>query len=137
MREIKFRAWDERKKVMHYDFQFIKSGDSGNDWIIFTSNIQRLDKNDLHPFDNPYFSQQFKIMEWTGLKDKYGSEIYEDDIVHYWDHEGGDGKGHVKFENGSWIVRKTSKHYWIGLNSPDLNQVMGNKYENPKLLEAD
>lgn len=33
MKEIKFRAWDEQNKVMHNDFQFIKSGDSGNDWI--------------------------------------------------------------------------------------------------------
>ena len=26
MREIKFRAWEEINKVMHFDFRFIKSG---------------------------------------------------------------------------------------------------------------
>ncbi len=30
MREIKFRAWDEKNKIMHYDFQFIKSGEEDN-----------------------------------------------------------------------------------------------------------
>lgn len=34
-REIKFRAWDENNEVMHNDFQFIKSGNDGNDWILF------------------------------------------------------------------------------------------------------
>lgn len=42
MREIKFRAFDEGNKIMHYDFQFIKSGDEGNDWIIFTSDKNKL-----------------------------------------------------------------------------------------------
>ena len=29
MRDIKFRAWDDMQKVMHNNFQFIKSGDDG------------------------------------------------------------------------------------------------------------
>jgi hypothetical protein len=68
MREIKFRAWDERHKVMHNDFQFIRSGIEGNDWIVFTSDRQTLQTNP-HPLENPYFQQQFKIMQFTGLYD--------------------------------------------------------------------
>ena len=78
MREIKFRAWDEQNKIMHYDFQFIKSGDEGNDYITFVSDKQPVDSE---YFNNPYFSQQFKIMQYVGFNDKKGISIYEGDIL--------------------------------------------------------
>ena len=66
------RAWDEGHKVMHYDFQFIRSGDTGSDWIVFTSDTHMLDRKikdpeQPHPFDDPYFQQQLKIMRGIGL----------------------------------------------------------------------
>lgn len=78
------RAWDERKKIMHNDFQFIRSGDTGADWIVFTSDKQTLDRKVKdpalpHPFDDPYFAQQIKIMRGIGLEDKNGKPIFEDD----------------------------------------------------------
>ncbi len=74
------RAWDEANKVMHYNFQFIKSGEDGNDWIVFTSDKQNLN-SEPHPLTNPYFQMQLKITEGIGFKDCNDKEYYVGDIV--------------------------------------------------------
>ena len=127
-REIKFRAWDEGNKVMHYDFQFIKSGEGGNDWIVFVSDKQKLNDKP-RPLENPYFANQFKIMQFIGLLDVNNKEIYEGDIVRLSDR----GRGEVKFHSGcyyhtaqlgSGVMGAT---YWY--------EVIGNIYESPELLK--
>lgn len=125
-RTIKFRAWHETDKVMHYDFQFIKSRDDSNNWIVFTSDKQILD--DIpHPFDNPYFEEQFYIMQFTGILDKNGYEIYEGDIIRLGDYN----IGIVKFKDGHYYHTAETEvmgmTYW--------NEVIGNIYQNPELLD--
>ena len=145
MREIKFRAWDEQAKVMHEDFRFIKSGDDGNDWLIFTSHLQTLQEKH-HPFDNPYFQQQFKVMQFTGLKDVNGVEIYEGDYVSIFDRDDNEFmmcgvvkfgfRGYPGFDIYTRGDNTYSDEYNTFTNDDDLYfKVVGNKYQNPELLK--
>jgi hypothetical protein len=123
---IKLRAWDEGKKVIHYNFKFIDSGEEGNDWIVFTSDKQKL-SDTPHPFDNPYFKQQLKISQYIGIKDSRGEEIYEGDNVFvigedYYsndsfniepeDDDAWQFNGVVKMSDGLWIV-ESEDGCWI------------------------
>lgn len=120
MKNSKLRAWDEQNKVMHYDFQFIKSGNEGNDWVVFTSDKQKLN-DEPHPFNNPYFQQQLVIMENVGIND-----IYEGDIVDF------GGLGVVKYDEDRFYVDCGNVHTRVSKQ----HKIIGNIYENPELLQG-
>ena len=124
-REIKFRAWDGKR--MHSQQQLVFCG-----------------KNYLETIGGK------ALMQFTGLKDKNGKEIYEGDIVSC-DQVQGFGKvvGIVHFgidyrESSGWAdpriyldTRQFQKHngseFCIFHVQPD---VIGNIYENPELLNS-
>jgi uncharacterized phage protein (TIGR01671 family) len=142
MREIKFRAWDERQKLMHYDFEFIRSGTSenGSDWIVFKSDKNKL-SDEPHPFNNPFFEQQLNIMQFTGLKDEEGVEIFEGDIIETIEQTMSQGdvlvKGHVIFDqDGCWSLDFPDYGTTTGIGVfIDMGmKVIGNIYETPQLL---
>ena len=79
---------------------------------------------------------KFKLMQYTGLKDKDGVEVYEGDIVHVinekedWDHV-----GFIRYRPafGAWIVDLLEDNFNF-LHEYKEVKVVGNIYDNPEFL---
>ncbi|EHQ88236.1 YopX family protein [Desulfosporosinus youngiae] len=119
MREIKFRAWIEPniEKIPPY----MSSEPEFNGYIndIFS-------RGGVKPLA-PYGSK-ITYLQFTGLRDKNGKEIYEGDMCDTYTRW---GKGVVRFEGGMFKLNGMSLCTFI----PRL-EVIGNIYENPELLEV-
>lgn len=112
MRPIKFRAWNGEDKIMRKVLSVNFFQDSNIAHIV-------LDKKEgvITLFND------FILMQFTGLSDKNGKEIYEGDIVE----TAGGQKLKVYFEDGLYFP-----FYVKGIDKSKL-KVIGNIYENPEL----
>lgn len=149
MREIKFRAWDIEQRIMfsplQIDFELGKQLENGN-------------KSNVHVWRYPYPNEAVNwnsdgnkihgkdvlLMEYTGMKDKNGVEIYEGDIVESCHpiHDG--GRTHINeivFRDFCWRLNANSDKWIadipIGLyaHKPETIVVIGNAHANPELLK--
>ena len=131
MREIKFRAWDKKEKKW---LSFDEGDPIGNDGSLTESGYWTF----IFDFDE----DRVALMQYTGLKDKNGKEIYEGDIVNWTSWKIGfkhiDGSEVkltpkvVQWVDGAWKLEEDSP--W-NLSIYDNVEVIGNIYENGDLLK--
>lgn len=120
MRELKFRAWDTKARRMFAPFELKQKLN------------QRLGT----------FPVSTILLQYTGLKDKRGQEIYEGDIVHT-----EDSNFEVCFLENCWYLRRKFdggvsfgrlNETWIEAVTKNLPyEVIGNIWESPELLKND
>lgn len=134
MREFKFRIWDtvDNKWLFGYDYESLGGFSLLGEVVLFgeISSIPLGRLNDV------------RVMQFTGLKDKSGKEIYEGDIVRISDDDE-QTDTEVYFYGGGLVV-EWSNHFNMG--ESDITtvgwaqdeglefEVIGNIYQNPKLL---
>lgn len=135
MREIKFRAWDKINKTMCQvrDIDFLADGSINSILISVHYRLVvaiQISDEDID-FDFPIRrGGEYEIMQFTGLLDKNGKEIYEGDIYRY----ANDRPAVVEFEKGVFGYRIFNhvKPLFTG-GTENKHEVIGNIYENPDL----
>jgi uncharacterized phage protein (TIGR01671 family) len=123
-REIKFRAWDKALNRwlsfddgddVHYDYSMIKNSEHG--WYLHIES-----------------GEDIVLMQYTGLKDKNGKEIYEGDLLKWQDSE---DIYEVMWKDFKWVTRWWGESGIIaqypGFYDTKWN-IVGNLYENPELI---
>ena len=113
-REIKFRVYStfhDKKELMY---------------------LNKFTSKDLKSCDN------WKVMQYTGLKDKDGKEIYEGDVVRIWadpkDYNGYKGHNYIGVVEWDEFILGFILSDGHGLKDFEFIEIVGNIYENPELL---
>jgi uncharacterized phage protein (TIGR01671 family) len=152
MREIKFRAWDKKTKKMRKVDSLAFNDIDGNIKVMNLWGKHIIEDKDiiLHREKN------VELMQYIGLKDKNGKEIYEGDILLSELHDTDTGeitkdKFIIKFKDGcfflyiigTWLTENASITPFLPMCEmgheyyPCEYEVLGNIYENSELLESE
>jgi len=126
MREIKFRVWDSIKNIMLPVIEVSWEPLQVVRWVICWDK----DEGDCCTVQLP---KEGDLMQFTGLHDKNGKEIWEGDIIQ--------DKKDKRFRGKIWYDDKKAMFCYEELslaeaiNAGLLIKVIGNIYENPELLK--
>ena len=124
-RDIKFRAWYKKSKVI-IPWDLISESRT---LAILVNNHNRNISNCV-------------LMQYTGMKDKNGKDIYEGDIVECWFGYDRTFKAKIIFQDGCFEIQEPQdkngvilRDYLKYFTCNNAVSVIGNIYENPNILE--
>ena len=123
----KFRAWDKHSQKMF----------ANDELIIWNSFIYANDGKKLScDYLKGWSIDEEYLMQPTGWFDKNGKEIFEGDIVRFFDslytvfYDIEEGSYRLKPHDDRWVV-----DYMSNFSSEESFEIIGNIYENKELLE--
>ena len=126
----KYRAWDSAKKEMFKDtFAITESGQ-----------VVVVEQESVASFPDYVFVEHLVIMQSTGLVDEKGVEIFEGDVVRQVRTQPTTENeiiiGVVTMIEGTWLIMNDCEQLASKLwSETDENEIIGNSYEHPELLE--
>ena len=117
MRTIKFKAWNDIDKMM-IGWDTLQASP-----VLFMNILKGKVKH-------------HQLMQFTGLQDKNGVDIYEGGLISLHDNQRGFAK--VVFKNayvGGWLLVRNNNACSLGARRQEALEVIGNIHQNPELLE--
>jgi len=151
MREIKFRAWDNESKAWYAPIHEAYRGGLFELFISFKGDLCAHTMSGME-HQSTWPEGKYILMQFTGLKDKKGKEIYEGDIVDrfctcnscnskwcgeivYMESRGMFGfRDYTIQADSELIMYEETENGREGKIAP--LEVVGNIYENPNLLSS-
>ena len=125
MREIKFRV---------FKTQFTRVGEDNIGEMVYDVVLANSLWNTADIRVNDILSKTHNLMQFTGLLDKLGKEVYENDIILWENSDGELVKDRVVFCKGAFRMRNMSFTLYDYMDS-NIFEVIGNIYQTPELLE--
>lgn len=136
MREIKFRAWSKKNRGFIADFNMVN----------FHSYFNKGTEPHIYRYGTEWKLSEIELMQYTGLKDKNGVEIYEgdilsinpddddwEDIVVWWQFG---GRHELKTFADNPEPSTMLRLFELQAGTPNPAIILGNIYENPELINT-
>ena len=131
-RNIKFRAWEKqlREMIPVYDIQF------HNPQKVVVEGIELLPREQQPLIINTIScwrdAGEIELMQFTGLTDKNGTEIYEGDVCRDMD----EGIYVIEYDDAEFVsIYDTNIREYLS-ETHDQIEVIGNIYQHPELISA-
>ena len=142
-REIKFRAWDKKRKSMFVPDSFVFDASTGEVMSVWRKRTNGETIGGLDPRKD-----RLVLMQYTGLHDNNGREIYESDILRVTGEDGESYVAAVKWfgdeDYPAFDLEGIPETWFYGANAlatifqegVETCEVIGNIFEDKQLLEG-